>query len=83
MTEFNLLEQLATIGMLALVLAVQLLILLAAGPISRLIGAAGACVIGRIMGILLAAFAVGMVLSAVRRIGSTCRSFVGCSECRA
>jgi small neutral amino acid transporter SnatA (MarC family) len=36
-----------------------------AGPISRLIGTAGTSVIGRVMGLVLAAFAVAMVLSAV------------------
>ena len=62
--RFNLLGQLNTVGILAIVLLIQLLILLAAGPISRLIGPAGAGVIGRIMGMLLTAMAVSMVLSA-------------------
>jgi multiple antibiotic resistance protein len=62
--RFNLLGQLTTVGILALVLLIQLLILFAASPILRLIGAAGAGVIGRIMGMLLTALAVSMVLSA-------------------
>jgi multiple antibiotic resistance protein len=62
--RFNLLGQLTTVGILALVLLIQLLILFAAGPILRLIGAAGAGVIGRVMGMLLTALAVSMVLSA-------------------
>jgi multiple antibiotic resistance protein len=62
--RLNLLGQLSTVGILAIVLLIQLLILLAAGPISRLIGPAGAGVIGRIMGMLLTAMAVSMVLSA-------------------
>ena len=49
----------------ALVLLIQLAILLASGPITRLIGTTGASVIGRIMGMLLAALAVSMVLGAV------------------
>jgi multiple antibiotic resistance protein len=61
----NIQGQLATIGILAIVLVIQLALLLAAGPISRLIGSAGAAVIGRIMGMLIAAFAVSMVLTAV------------------
>lgn len=63
--RFNIPGQLITIGMLAIVLVLTLIVLLLAGPISRLIGAPGTSVIGRVMGILLAAFAVGMVLSAV------------------
>ncbi len=63
--RFNIPGQLITIGMLAIVLVLTLFVLLLAGPISRLIGTSGTSVIGRVMGILLAAFAVGMVLSAV------------------
>ncbi len=63
--RFNLTGQLATVAVLAAVLALQLVVLLAAGPISRRIGTAGAGVIGRIMGLLLAALAVSIVLSAV------------------
>jgi multiple antibiotic resistance protein len=61
----NLMGQFVTVGVLAIVMVIQLGVLLAAGPISRLIGAAGAGVIGRIMGLLLAALAVSMVLTAV------------------
>jgi multiple antibiotic resistance protein len=63
--RFNLMGQLATVGVLAVVLTIQFLVLFAAGPIARLIGAAGIGVIGRIMGLLLAALAVSMVLTAV------------------
>jgi multiple antibiotic resistance protein len=63
--RFDFIGQLQTIGMLAVVLALTLLVLLVAGPISRLIGTAGTNVIGRVMGLVLAAFAVAMVLSAV------------------
>jgi multiple antibiotic resistance protein len=62
--RFNPLGQLTTVGVLAVVLLIQLLILFAASPILRLIGVAGAGVIGRIMGMLLTAMAVSMVLSA-------------------
>jgi multiple antibiotic resistance protein len=63
--RFNPLGQLATVGVLAAVLLIQLLVLFAAVPISRLIGIAGASVIGRVMGMLLAALAVSMVLGAL------------------
>ncbi len=63
--RFNLAGQSITVGILAVVLIIQLGFLLAAGPISRLIGSAGAAVIGRIMGMLLAALAVSMVLGAI------------------
>jgi multiple antibiotic resistance protein len=57
--------QLATIGVIGLVLTIQLVMLLAATPISRALGTAGVSVVGRIMGLLLAALAVGMVLTAI------------------
>jgi multiple antibiotic resistance protein len=63
--RFNPLGQLMTVGLLALVLVVTFLILLLSGPISRMIGTAGVSVVSRVMGMLLAALAVGMVLSAV------------------
>ena len=63
--RFNPLGQLTTVGMLAAVLVITLLLLLTAGPISRVIGPAGVSVISRVMGMLLAALAVSMVLSAV------------------
>jgi multiple antibiotic resistance protein len=63
--RFNLSGKMITVGVLAAVLLIQLLILLAAEPISRLIGTTGAGVIGRVMGMLLAALAVSMVLSAM------------------
>jgi multiple antibiotic resistance protein len=63
--RFNPLGQLVTVGVLALVLLIQLVVLIAAVPISRLIGVAGANVAGRVMGMLLAALSVSMVLSAV------------------
>ena len=57
--------QLITIGVLALVMLITLILLLAAGPISRCIGSAGTGVIGRVMGMLLAALAVSIVLGAL------------------
>ncbi|MBV8849131.1 MAG: hypothetical protein JOZ16_06050 [Methylobacteriaceae bacterium] len=63
--RFNVLGQLATAGVLASVLFIQFVVLITAVPISRLIGTAGASVIGRVMGMLLAALSVSMVLGAV------------------
>jgi len=63
--RFNFTGKMATVGILAIVLAIQFIVLLASGPISRLIGTAGAGIIGRIMGMLLVALAVSMVLGAI------------------
>lgn len=63
--RFNFPGQLATIGVIAMVLVIQFLVLLAASPVARILGAAGVSVIGRIMGMLLAALAVSVVLTAV------------------
>lgn len=63
--RFNFTGQLITIGVIAIVLAIQFLVLLAAGPISRALGTAGVSIIGRIMGMLLAALSVSMMLTAV------------------
>jgi multiple antibiotic resistance protein len=63
--RYDFFGRLATIGVIAAVLAIQFVALLAAGPISRALGSAGVGIIGRIMGMLLAALAVGMVLTAI------------------
>lgn len=62
--EFGVLDQALTLGMLALVLLIFLLLLLAANPIMRVVGDGGANVLRRIMGVLLTAVAAKMVLSA-------------------
>jgi multiple antibiotic resistance protein len=63
--RYDIVERGLTAGVLALVLATTLLILLAAGPISRVIGDTGTSVIGRVMGIILAALAVHTILTAL------------------
>jgi multiple antibiotic resistance protein len=59
--RYNFFGRLETVGVIAAVLAVQFVTLLVGGPISRALGS----VVGRIMGMLLAALAVSMVLTAV------------------
>jgi multiple antibiotic resistance protein len=61
-SHVSLLEQIHTAAAVALVLAITYGLLLLADPISRLIGVAGASVIKRIMGMILAAYAVTLVL---------------------
>jgi multiple antibiotic resistance protein len=53
-----------TTGVLVVVMAITLVILLAAAPISRAIGKSGAAVIGRVLGMILAALAVNTILNA-------------------
>ncbi len=63
--RFNVPQLAMTTGVLLVVLLITLAMLLLAPRISRLIGASGASVIGRVLGMLLVALAVQTVLSAV------------------
>ena len=63
--RFNVVQLSMTTAVLALVLAITLFVLLAAGPISRIIGETGASVISRVLGLILAALAVTTILNAV------------------
>jgi multiple antibiotic resistance protein len=63
--RYDVLERGRTVLVLAAALLTVFLVLLAAGPISRWIGTTGANVLGRIIGMLLAALAVSTVLSAL------------------
>jgi multiple antibiotic resistance protein len=65
--RFNVTQLLLTTAVLALVLAITLVGLLVAGPVSRVIGAAGASIISRVLGMILVALAVHTVLSAFGR----------------
>ena len=65
--RFDVAQLSLTAAVLALVLAITLAALMVAGPISRVIGAAGASIISRVMGMILVALAVHTVLSAFGR----------------
>lgn len=63
--RFSLREQAETLAMLVLVLLVALALMLAAGPVLRVIRRAGANIVGRVMGLILCSLAVdGMVRAA-------------------
>lgn len=62
--RFDVVQLSLTTGVLAVVLAITLVVLLLAAPISRLIGSAGANIISRLMGLVLVALAVHTILSA-------------------
>jgi multiple antibiotic resistance protein len=63
--RYSVVEQLRTVGVVAAVMVIQWVMLLAANPISRIIGAGGAAILARVMGVLLAALAVNIVLNAL------------------
>jgi multiple antibiotic resistance protein len=62
-------DQAVTWGLLLIVMLVTLLLLLAASQTQRLIGATGASVISRVMGIILATVAVDAVLGGFETLG--------------
>jgi len=68
--RFSISHQVMTSALMALVLAITLVILLAAGPILKVIGQTGAAVISRVMGMILAAVAVDAVLKGFVAIGA-------------
>lgn len=63
--RYNVTGQLGTVAVLAAIMLIQLVLLLVAVPVSRVIGESGAGVISRVMGMLLAALAVSTVLGAL------------------
>lgn len=64
--RFSISDQFITASIMALVLAITYLLLLAANKIQHLIGNAGAAIISRVMGLILAAIAVNNLLIGVR-----------------
>ncbi len=57
--------QIVTAGIMLAVLGITLLLLLAAERIIRIIGAAGASILTRVMGMILAAFSVELIMNAL------------------
>lgn len=68
--RFSVAEQAVTAALMFAVLAITLVVLFAAVPLNRKLGASGASVISRVMGIILAAVAVDAVLRALVDIGA-------------
>lgn len=65
--RFEPIDQALTATVMLGVLLIAYLLLLAAGPLQRLIGMTGASIISRVMGLILAAVAVDNVLSAFKQ----------------
>jgi multiple antibiotic resistance protein len=63
--RYTMAEQLFTAGAVLAVLAITLLLFLMANPIQRLIGDAGASIVSRVMGLVLASVAVDNILIAL------------------
>lgn len=69
MTEnnrFDILQQAITTGIMLLVLVIAMVLMLIATPVHRLIGNAGASIISRVMGLILASVAVTNVLAGIK-----------------
>jgi len=64
-TVYSILEQVATAGVLVVMLIVTWALLLLAGPILKITGETGATILVRILGMLLAALSVELVLTAL------------------
>ncbi|MBY6185883.1 MarC family protein [Marinobacter hydrocarbonoclasticus] len=63
--RFGLVQQAITAGIMLSVLLITLLLLLMANPIQRLIGNAGAAIVSRVMGLILASVAMNELLSGI------------------
>jgi len=64
--RFSLIDQSITAGVMLSVLVITLLLLLAANSIQKVIGNAGAAIISRVMGLILAAVAVNNLLLGIK-----------------
>ena len=63
--RFSIPEQAVTAGIMLFVVAVAYLLMLAAGPILKVIGMSGAAIVSRVMGMILGAVAVDHVIAAI------------------
>lgn len=63
--RFSITEQAVTAGLMLSVIAIAFLLMLAAGPILKVIRVSGAAVVSRVMGMILAAVAVDNVIMAI------------------
>jgi multiple antibiotic resistance protein len=63
--RYSVMEQVVTAGVMVSVMLCTLVLLLLANPIQRVIGNAGASIISRVMGLILASVAVDNILQAV------------------
>ena len=66
-SKFNLAEQAETVAQMTLILAVTLVLMLLASRIIKIIGDAGASVISRVMGLILASVAVNGIVLGIKQ----------------
>lgn len=64
-SRFSIMQQIGTTGIMLAVMLCALMLLLFANPVQRLIGNAGASIISRVMGLILASLAVDNILQAL------------------
>jgi multiple antibiotic resistance protein len=64
--QFGFVEQAQTTLVMLAILAITYVVLLAAGPIQRILGTTGADVVSRVLGLILAALSVEIVIEGIR-----------------